>query len=412
MPRESGRIIFLSAIVAPLTTRRLGSAVLSVIFMLLPLLSVSVFSKEMPSGQPAGPHAGFSGTCMIGENPTQNSDEDGSVRIGFLVQDTSKLGREAIDAAQLAINKANEQGGFKGKAFELVVKTCEGPWGVGSKASVSLVYDDEVRAIVGSLDGRNAHLAEQVAAKGQTVFISTRATDPTLSRAYVPWYFRCVPDDRQQAEALVHEISKKHGLANLILLAEDNYDCRMAANSFQEIAEKKGFKNITAYYPGDIQLLPGDLKDRELDVVVLFGKVSSFSKTLESLRLRFPGLSVFGSLSIWYMDLSVLEGGQYGMNVSVINPGYLSSPGGSSFMNEFSRKFGYVPGAAGAFAYDGINLIILSILKAGLDRQLIREALMAITLKNAVTGQVGFDQLGNRLGPVDIIQIKVDSIGY
>ena len=34
-------------------------------------------------------------------------------------------------------------------------------WGAGSKESVSLVYEDQVCAIIGTLDGRNGHLAEQ-----------------------------------------------------------------------------------------------------------------------------------------------------------------------------------------------------------------------------------------------------------
>ncbi len=83
---------------------------------------------------------------------------------------------------------ANERGGFNGSPFKLVVRTTEGPWGAGSKESVGLVYEDEVRAIVGSLDGRNAHLAEQVVAKSHLVYMETKATDPTLSQAYVPWF--------------------------------------------------------------------------------------------------------------------------------------------------------------------------------------------------------------------------------
>ena len=46
---------------------------------------------------------------------------------------------------------------------------------------------------MGSHDGRNAHLVEQVATKSQVVFLSAWASDPTLSQAFVPWFFSCVP---------------------------------------------------------------------------------------------------------------------------------------------------------------------------------------------------------------------------
>ncbi len=69
-----------------------------------------------------------------------------------------------------------------------------------------MVFEDEVVAIMGSLDGRNAHLAEQVATKTRIAFLSSWATDMTLSQAFVPWYFRCIPNDQQQASSLIEEI--------------------------------------------------------------------------------------------------------------------------------------------------------------------------------------------------------------
>ena len=72
-----------------------------------------------------------------------------------------------------------------------------------------MIYEDHVSLIVTALDGRNAHLAEQVTAKSHVVMLSTQSSDPTLSRAYVPWYFRMVPDDLQQSEIFVKEIYVK-----------------------------------------------------------------------------------------------------------------------------------------------------------------------------------------------------------
>ncbi len=138
-----------------------------------------------------------------------------------------------IGAAELAIQEANERGGFKGIPFQLVVRTTEGPWGAGSKESVALVYENDVRAIVGSLDGRNAHLAEQVAAKSHLVYLETRATDPTLSQAYVPWFIRNVPNDNQQAMAILDLIGEE-GAGNTAILVSESYDTRYAVKSLTE----------------------------------------------------------------------------------------------------------------------------------------------------------------------------------
>ena len=133
---------------------------------------------------------------------TQNSQE--TIKIGFLIRDKGDLA--ILQTAQHAIDEANAKGGYKGQKFELAIKSCDGPWGVTSKQTVALIYDDQVPIVVTALDGRNAHLAEQVTAKSHVVMLSTLTSDPTLSRAYVPWYYRMVPDDKQQASALVDEI--------------------------------------------------------------------------------------------------------------------------------------------------------------------------------------------------------------
>ena len=74
------------------------------------------------------------------------------VKIGLLIPDSSQV--RIIQAAEQAIEVANANGGLNGRPFKLVVRSTEGPWGAGSKESVSLVYDEDVRAIVGSLDGQ------------------------------------------------------------------------------------------------------------------------------------------------------------------------------------------------------------------------------------------------------------------
>jgi ABC-type branched-subunit amino acid transport system substrate-binding protein len=110
---------------------------------------------------------------------------DKTIKIGLLIHENTSMA--AKRGAELAIRKANENGGFNGKSFLLVVKSMEGPWGTGSKQAVSLIFEDQVCALMGSPDGRNGHLVEQVATKTRIIFISTWASDPTLAQAFVPW---------------------------------------------------------------------------------------------------------------------------------------------------------------------------------------------------------------------------------
>jgi ABC-type branched-subunit amino acid transport system substrate-binding protein len=141
-------------------------------------------------------------------------------------------GPEPVRLGLLMPETANREGGFHGRPFELVERTVEGPWGSGSSEITALVFDESVWAILGPLHGRSAHLAEQVAAKGQIALVSPWASDPTLTQANVPWFFRCVPDDRQQAVALVREIFEVRRLDRVVALVADSYDARVAADAF------------------------------------------------------------------------------------------------------------------------------------------------------------------------------------
>ena len=166
-----------------------------------------------------------------------NEGTQESIKIGLLIQNSNSFA--ARNGAELAIMNANSMDD-KGLKFELVIKSMEGPWGTGSKQAVNLVFDEEVVALLGSHDGRNAHLVEQVSAKSRIVFLSAWSGDPTLSKAFVPWFFNCVPNDLQQADALIEEIYNKRKLNNIAVISDRGYDSQSALKNFLNQVVKQG----------------------------------------------------------------------------------------------------------------------------------------------------------------------------
>jgi ABC-type branched-subunit amino acid transport system substrate-binding protein len=152
----------------------------------------------------------------------QNTKDPKPIKIGLLIPDKKSLA--ARQGAEMAICKANKSGGYDNRPFQLVVRSTEGPWGSGSKEAVNMIFEEEVWAIVGSNDGRNGHVVEQVATKARIVFLSAWATDPSLSKAFIPWYFCCVPNDLLQAAALIEEIYDKRKFKKVAFVSEKNFD--------------------------------------------------------------------------------------------------------------------------------------------------------------------------------------------
>lgn len=310
-----------------------------------------------------------------------------SLSIGFLIPDRSYT--SVINAAQKAIDEANQQGAHGDHPFELIIRTTEGPWGAGSKESVNLVYEDKVLAILGSLDGRNAHLAEQVAAKSHLVYMETRATDPTLSQAYVPWFFRIVPNDDQQSRAILGMI-KKNGEGHMAILSQDQYDTRYAVKSFIKYAARENgtpplilhsdSRDSGAMDPSD------QLRQSQTEHLVIPYYSGSSLELIGRIKKENPQIQIYGTLAFCAgmkesdFDRPELQG------MRLIH----------SYASEMNKE--QVTGLYSVYAYEGVKLILRAIQEVGSDRESIKDHLFTMKCADGLSGPLSFDDMGNRSG--------------
>ncbi|MFQ5641328.1 MAG: ABC transporter substrate-binding protein, partial [bacterium] len=233
------------------------------------------------------------------ENHRRGTEPAETVKVGLLLQNQQQAGLAARRSAEMAIAEANSKGGYHGRRFELIVRSVDGPWGAGSKEIVNLVFAEDVLAILASLDGRSAHVAEQIVAKGRIALVSAWASESTLTQINIPWFFRCVPDDRQQANALLKEIFPKRGLQRVAAVTAKTYDARMAAAAFSRAAATAGYpRPIELSYASD-QDFPGifnRIEDDDIEGVVLFGQLSSTAKLVKQMQARGLKQTLFAHL--------------------------------------------------------------------------------------------------------------------
>lgn len=332
---------------------------------------------------------------------------DKIIKIGLLVNDNTS--GTARNGAELAIEIANKREKFNGTHFELVTRSMEGPWGTGSKEAVNLVFNEEVWAILGSHDGRNAHLVEQVIAKTHIVFLSAWATDPTLYQAFVPWFFSIVPNDDQQAEILVKEILRTNKRYKIAAFTDQSYDSDLALQSFLKAMKKMEYSDIIRlnYNTTDksFKEINQSINKQHIDCVVLFGKSPALFPLLQQLEKNKNIKHVYGALSL------LTNNGQNEMdfmpfqNVSIISYPNVSSNKSSSFIKSYKEKYGERPGAVAAYAYDGMRLILEIIQNSNFDREKIQKVMAKIKF-NGVTGLIQFDQHGSRLNTAELIHIN------
>jgi branched-chain amino acid transport system substrate-binding protein len=338
----------------------------------------------------------------------QYAKESETIKIGLLIADKKSIA--ARQGAEMAILEANKKGGFNGRPFELVVRSMEGPWGTGSKEAVNLVFEEKVWAIMGSHDGRNAHLVEQAATKAGVVFLSAWASDPTLSQAFVPWFFNCVPNDLQQAASLIEEIYNKRNINKIAVVSGNDYDSKMAMESFLKQTKLAGKTSPVQFsYENssqDFNVLADQINKADVNCIIFFGQPSASLKIIQLIRQRNMSQPVFGTLSLLDENkLSEQELQNY-EKVILVPSGDWSGSKNSAFRQEFQKTYNKLPGMVAAYAFDGMSILIEAIRNAGgPDREKIQKSLAKIYYKG-VTGLIQFDDRGNRSGTYDLMYIR------
>ena len=98
----------------------------------------------------------------------------------------------------------------------------------------------------------------------QLFSLSAWSSDPTLSQAFVPWFFNCVPNDRQQADVLIEEIYNKRKFTRIATIADDAYDSNQALKSFLKNVKLAGKNEPVQFlynnYNAELDVLADQIK--------------------------------------------------------------------------------------------------------------------------------------------------------
>lgn len=340
--------------------------------------------------------------------PQNLKDPAETIKIGLLIQDNKSVA--ALQGAEMAIRMANENGGLNGTRFKLVARSMEGPWGTGSKQAIDLIFEEKVWALQGSHDGRNAHLVEQAATKSIIVFLSAWSGDPTLSQAFVPWFFNCVPNDNQQAVSLIREIVENRKFKKPAIVYSDDYDSRMMLNSFLSSSKIMGIINTIQFnyneYENNLAALTFDIQKAGTDCIVLFCYPSFSLKVVQQVQKEHLNQLLFGSLSVLnedeisFTDMKIMD------TILSVPSGIWLNEEGHLFRQGFQKLYGKSPGMVASYSFDGMRVLIEAIRAAGSnDREKIQKSLEGIHYKG-VTGMIRFDKKGNRMGDFRMMRIK------
>ena len=324
-----------------------------------------------------------------------------SVRIGLIGPEKGRAGMHLKNGTAMAVKEANTQGGYRGLPFEVVFRPNDGPWGMGAKQAVRLTYEDEVWAILGALDGHHAHLAELIAAKAWIPVVTPSASDLTIDYANVPWVFRCMPDDAQQAGMLVRHAGRR-GYKRTVVLSEGERESRNGWERLLDASQRERFPFIlhVEYDPLHPTTILPRLQHVELDALIIWGRPESVLPLIHALRKMGITAPVLGPSLL--ATPSFAEEARGLQDITVVAPYDMSrdDPDRIDFYQAYVQHTGLPPSPIAIYAYDATRMIIQAIGRAGLNRTRIRDELAHMSF-DGLAGAIQFDTLGgNRAEPV------------
>ena len=200
------------------------------------------------------------------------------------------LGKMMLKGAQMAIDEANEGGGYlrRGIPFELKVVNDNGLWGSSGNEIINMAYKDPVWAILGTIDGANSHIAIRVALKAEMLMMNSGDTDPTFTETNIPWVTRCIGDDRQMGYLMADYLFRKMGYKRVALIRSSNRFGRFGIREVRDTARRLGRPVLIemAYKVGaeDLSMQVERLKATNPDAVVHWGDATESAIVLNTMR--------------------------------------------------------------------------------------------------------------------------------
>jgi len=332
--------------------------------------------------------------------------EGTAIKIGFLAPLSGSGQDEGIallEAAQLAMEDEAPNPLPDARRLSIVPRDQSGPWGRASNEIVRLIYEDQAVAIVTTLDGGSAHLAEQVGNK-VGIPILTLSTDPTTTQINLPWIFRLGPSDTQQARAFARDIYVARALKQVTLITERGHDGRVGGEEFQKAA-------CELNAPPVIQLaiqtpdwnpdsLVSQIMAQKPGALVFWTGHETAARLAQRFRRALPMAPI-------YLCHEAAQGrlGTDQENIWIVTSRLAASPVRESFQRRYRARAGTIPSPAAAQAYDAVRLLAAALRRSGPNRARLRDALATLSSYTGTSGVIAFDHAGNDLSDVTLVRL-------
>ena len=337
--------------------------------------------------------------------------EESAIPLGAVLPLTgsaAQWGVPARDAALLAVDEVNAQGGIGGKKLQLDVEDDQCQPASGVSAFQKLLASSHPIAIIGAVCSGVTMAIAPIAERDKVVLISPASTTPLLTNAG-DYIFRDIPSDAFRGKVFADFVYSS-GHRKISVLYINNEGGVGGQQAFSERFKKLGGNVISVdAYPTDTHDLRAQLtkiKNQQSDGVLI---VSYPADTPLLLRQAYE-LGVHKPLFFQTEALDdpavLAKASNAAEGATYILPAKPEGPASQEFTRKYKAKFNRDPELFAAEAYDAVMLIRKSIAESGqTSSEAIKAGLHKTVNYDGASGTISFDSNGDVTKPMVIKRI-------
>lgn len=338
-----------------------------------------------------------------------------TIRIGVfmsLTGSTANFGISSVNGIKMAADEINAAGGINGKKIELNVQDDRSDAQEAATIVTKFVTQDQVHAILGEVASSRSIAAAPIAQNAKIPMLTPSSTNPEVTKKG-DFIFRSCFIDPVQGAAIAQFAARTLNAKTAAIMVDRKNDYSTGLDKvINETFTRMGGKIVAtqSYQEGDqdfnAQLT--SLKGANPEVIFVpgyYNDVGLIAKQARDKGITVPliGGDGWDSTQLYAIGGTALNGSFFSNHYSP----YDTAPNVQKFVNDYKARFGSLPDALAATAYDAAKIMFDAIKRSSsLEGPAIRDALAATKDFPGVTGTVTFNKDRDAVKPIVMIEIK------
>jgi branched-chain amino acid transport system substrate-binding protein len=355
------------------------------------------------------------GVLLAGCNSSSNTIRIGA--IGPLTGNDSLGGVDELEGKKMAVEEVNAKGGINGKQVELFSEDDGSQPSQSAAATMKLITQNKVVAIVGAFNSACTLADMEVISKYKVPMITSGSSSPAVTSSGNEWIARAFPGDSIQAAALANFVKNRQKINRVGLIYVNDDFGKGGFQSFSNACKRQGIEiaDAESFMGEDKDMRTQLTKIRNANVQGLFIWCQYVPGSLIMKQARDMNWDVqfYGSTGILHPKTFELSGGAYeGTINSVPFIPEVPDPAKQEWVKRYKAKYNKMPSQNSARAYDAAMILLDALKRANsTDPKAIRDAIRSTKDFSGLQGKITIDKnTGEYIG--DVMIVKAEKSGW